>query len=61
MKIRLRFFKESYSPVMDVPEETGTTFRMVLTKPLQVGIMKKGIPELRPLDTVCVFEWTGYS
>lgn len=45
---------------MDVPEETGWQFKMALSKPLQIGSLRDGVPELRPLDTICVFEWTGY-
>lgn len=45
---------------MDVPEETGHQFKMVLTKPIQLGRLEDGILPLQPLNTVCVFEWSGY-
>jgi hypothetical protein len=32
MKIRLNFFDKAYTKVMDVPEGTGTVFRMALWK-----------------------------
>lgn len=60
MKIRLEFLEKAYSEIMDVPEETGYTFRMVLKKPVQIANRETGILSGRPLNTVCIFEWCGY-
>lgn len=61
MKIILTAFGNMYSPVMDVPENTGTRWKMVLTQPLQVisGYSGERIEEKPPMHTQCEFEWTG--
>lgn len=58
MKIRLNFFDRAYSGVMDVPEDTGLTFKLVLTQPRQLAVRE--IPAFPEVRTVCEFEWSGY-
>jgi hypothetical protein len=61
MKIILSAFNKMYSAPMDVPEDTGTRWKMALTQPLQVisGYSGQKIGELPPMPTICEFEWTG--
>lgn len=64
MKIYLSAFGGKLSSkVMDVPEETGPIFRMVMTQPPTaiIGYHGNNIAEHPPFDTLCIFEWTGKS
>ncbi len=62
MKIVLRAFRNKLSGVMEVPEETGTRFKLAMTQPIQVFTesFNTKYPLMdKPLDTICEFEWTG--
>ena len=47
---------------MEIPEDTGTRFRLAMTQPIQV-FNRGGMDDIpmmnAPLNTVCNFEWTG--
>jgi len=61
MKIRLSAFGQRLVGYMEVPEETGTQFSLVLTQPIQVygdGFSEHKMMD-RPLATKCTFEWEG--
>jgi hypothetical protein len=57
MKIRLTAFDKLYGDVMDVPEETGNKFDLVLIQPIAVATEKT--PERPNFTTKCTFEWIG--
>lgn len=61
MKIILTMFGNMYSPIMDVPEDTGTRWKMALTQPMQVitGYSGDKLEEVPSMPTICEFEWTG--
>lgn len=61
MKIILEAFGKMRSGTLDVPENTGATFKMALHQPLMaiLGYRGKNIGEIPPLHTICEFEWTG--
>lgn len=62
MKIVLHAFQHKLSGVMEVPEETGQRFTLVMTQPIQFKSLDhhRGHPLMdSPLETRCVFEWTG--
>jgi hypothetical protein len=62
MKIILQAFGgRMRSGLMDVPEDTGHTWDMVLTKPPTVvtGYSGEHVVDRPPFDTRCNFEWTG--
>lgn len=57
MKIILNAFGKLRGDIMDVPEETGITFKMeLLQKPEAVGSSHFIYP---PVRTMCEFEWRG--
>lgn len=61
MKIVLRALGTLESQPMDVPENTGSRWKMVLRQPL-TKIIDYGGNEVResgPFQTMCEFEWTG--
>ena len=60
MKIILEALGKLKSEVMDVPEETGSKFRMALTQPITV-VITKGLESAKfpQINTICEFEWTG--
>jgi hypothetical protein len=46
---------------MEVPEETGSHFRLAMTQPMQV-FKESGREHAlmdAPLNTICEWEWTG--
>lgn len=61
MKIILTAFGKMKSEPMDVPENTGTTWDMVLTQPISVfkGYNGVELSTKQPFDKRCRFEWTG--
>lgn len=63
MKIRLYAFGDKLMSreVMDIPEDSGTTWEMVLIKPKTaiVGYSGEEIGTRPEMITVCKFEWTG--
>ncbi len=66
MKIVLRAFQGKLSGVMEVPENTGLTFKLAMTQPIQFkmnGSSFSGLPKTplmdKPLHTMCEFEYTG--
>lgn len=64
MKIVLRAFGNKLQGLMEVPEETGRSFKLAMTQPTQVanfGLGKKDEFNLmkEPLMTLCTFEWNG--
>ena len=62
MKIVLRAFGNKLSGVMEVPEETGTRFKLAMTQPItatKFGRNEEGWLLKSPIETICEFEWTG--
>jgi hypothetical protein len=61
MKIQLHMFNHKCGPVRDVPEETSTTFKMILQRPPYDMVSSEGSPirEVPILNTICEFEWDG--
>ena len=62
MKIVLKAFQNKLSGVMEVPEETGTRFKLMLEQPVQVSNFGYGDEKEmmdKPIHTICEFEWTG--
>lgn len=61
MKIILSAFNKMWSHPMDVPEETGRIFKLVLTQPIQAISNFDGdtIYTNPPFNTICEFEYTG--
>lgn len=63
MKIVLKAFQNKLSGVMEVPEETGTRFKLAMTQPIQYKhtiFDSGGEPIMKaPILTICEFEWTG--
>lgn len=63
MKIILEAFGRLRSEPMDVPEDTGHTFKLALTQlpTAIVGYEGGAIGEIPFLSTMCEFEYTGKS
>ena len=62
MKIVLHAFGNKLSGVMEVPEETGHRFKLVMTQPITAynfGDRPERTMLDRPIETICEFEWTG--
>jgi hypothetical protein len=62
MKIVLHAFGDKLTGVMEVPEETGNTFSLVMIQPIQYysTSFKIGSPLMeKPIEKRCKFEWTG--
>lgn len=61
MKIVLHAFGDKLSGVMEIPEDTGTRFRLAMTQPIQAfndGRSKHDMMQA-PIHKVATFEWTG--
>ncbi len=61
MKIVLQAFGNKLSGVMEVPEETGRRFKLVMLQPVSVAKFDSsaGVEMNRPIETIVEFEWTG--
>lgn len=61
MKIVLHAFGDKLQGVMEVPEETGTKFKLAMTQPIQkLNIDNEEIDLMKnPIMTICTFQWTG--
>ncbi len=62
MKIVLHAFGDKLKGVMEVPEDTGSRFRLAMTQPIQVfnDGNSGDIPMMsQPLHKMAEFEWTG--
>jgi hypothetical protein len=65
MKIVLGAFQNKLCGVMEVPEETGMRFKLVMTQPVQFkslgfGEEKHALMDC-PVETLCEFEYTGMT
>lgn len=60
MKIILEAFDKLYSAPMEVPEDTGLTFRLAMRQRMQVAMPDKGVPGMSPLNKMATFEFSGY-
>lgn len=61
MKIVLHAFGEKLNGVMEVPEETGHRFKLVMTQPVSFtnfNSFEKN-PMNKQFETIAEFEWTG--
>lgn len=61
MKIILKAFDKLSSEVMDVPEETGLTFKLELKQRPQIAFAELDIRAMPPLRKIATFEYSGYS
>ena len=60
MKIRLAAFDKLYSGIMEVPEDTGLQFKLVMQQKAQIANYNQRVPEMKPLHKMATFEWSGY-
>lgn len=63
MKIILEAFGKLKSDPMDVPEDTGLIFKLVLTQPITAISNYYGddIGSIKKFNTICEFEYVGKS
>jgi len=61
MKIKLKALGVLWSKEMDIPDNSTSRWKMVLTQPIQAisGYSGDKIGEFGPIATVCEFEWIG--
>jgi len=62
MKIVLHAFGNKLKGVMEVPEDTGSRFRLAMSQPIQAfgaGYGDDAPMMSKPLNTIANFEWTG--
>ena len=63
MKIVLQAFGNKLSGMMEVPEETGSRFKLAMMQPIQftTATLEENRHKMMssPITTICEFEWTG--